>query len=31
MNHSTYHRGQIVTMGHQLGFTKAPFTDLFFF
>ncbi len=27
MNHSTYHRGQIVTMGRQLGFTDAPMTD----
>lgn len=26
-NHSTYHRGQIVTMGRQLGFTDAPMTD----
>ncbi|MDH5400437.1 MAG: hypothetical protein OEX02_19945, partial [Cyclobacteriaceae bacterium] len=27
MNHSTYHRGQIVTMGHQLNLSKAPSTD----
>lgn len=27
MNHSTYHRGQIVTIGRQLGFTDAPMTD----
>lgn len=27
MNHSTYHRGQIVTMGRNLGFTDAPMTD----
>ncbi|HEY4150360.1 MAG TPA: DinB family protein [Chitinophagaceae bacterium] len=26
-NHSTYHRGQIVTMFHQLGVTKIPNTD----
>ncbi len=26
-NHSTYHRGQIVTMFHQLGVTKIPATD----
>ena len=29
MNHSTFHRGQIITMGHQLELTKAPSTDLF--
>ncbi|HVI45719.1 MAG TPA: DinB family protein [Chitinophaga sp.] len=27
MNHSTYHRGQIVTMAHNLGVTEAPMTD----
>lgn len=27
MNHSTYHRGQITTIGRQLGFTDAPMTD----
>lgn len=27
MNHSTYHRGQIVTIGRQLGLTDAPMTD----
>jgi uncharacterized damage-inducible protein DinB len=27
MNHSTYHRGQVVTMGRQLGITDAPNTD----
>lgn len=27
INHSTYHRGQIVTMGRSLGFTDAPMTD----
>ena len=31
MNHSTYHRGQIITMGHQLKLTKAPSTDLLFY
>ncbi|WP_103070884.1 DinB family protein [Aquimarina sediminis] len=31
MNHSTYHRGQIITMGHQLELTKAPSTDLLFY
>lgn len=31
MNHSTYHRGQIITMGHQLGMTKAPSTDMLFY
>ena len=31
MNHSTFHRGQIITMGHHLGFTKAPSTDMLFF
>lgn len=25
--HSTYHRGQIITIGRQLGFTDAPMTD----
>ena len=28
MNHSTYHRGQIITIGHQLGLNKAPSTDM---
>ena len=27
MNHSTYHRGQIVTMFRQLGLTNIPSTD----
>lgn len=31
MNHSTFHRGQLITMGHQLGFTKAPSTDLLYY
>lgn len=26
-NHGTYHRGQIVTMFHELGVTKIPATD----
>jgi uncharacterized damage-inducible protein DinB len=30
MNHSTYHRGQVVTMMRQLGL-KPPATDLIFF
>jgi len=31
MNHSTFHRGQIVTMLRQLGFTKLIATDLIAF
>ena len=31
LNHSTYHRGQIVTMGHNLGLTMAPATDYYRF
>lgn len=27
MNHSTYHRGQLVTMARQLGLTNLPETD----
>lgn len=27
MNHSTYHRGQVITMGHHVGFHDAPMTD----
>jgi uncharacterized damage-inducible protein DinB len=27
MNHSTYHRGQVITIGRNLGFTDAPMTD----
>ncbi|SFT01861.1 DinB family protein [Marininema halotolerans] len=27
MNHGTYHRGQIVTMGRNVGLTDAPMTD----
>ncbi|MBO9200837.1 MULTISPECIES: DinB family protein [Niastella] len=26
-NHSTYHRGQIITIGRNLGYTDAPMTD----
>lgn len=29
INHSTYHRGQLVTMLRQVGFTKFSSTDLF--
>ncbi|MDJ1466306.1 DinB family protein [Cytophagaceae bacterium DM2B3-1] len=31
MNHSTYHRGQLVTIGRELGFTDAPMTDYMFY
>lgn len=27
VNHAAYHRGQMVTIGHQLGITNAPMTD----
>ena len=27
INHSTYHRGQVITIGRILGFTDAPMTD----
>lgn len=30
-NHSTYHRGQIVTIAHQMGFTTIPSTDFLFY
>ncbi|WP_430402833.1 DinB family protein [Fluviicola sp.] len=30
-NHGTYHRGQIITIAHQLGFTEMPSTDFLFF
>jgi uncharacterized damage-inducible protein DinB len=30
-NHGTYHRGQIITMAHSLGFTKMPSTDFLFY
>jgi uncharacterized damage-inducible protein DinB len=31
MNHGTYHRGQIVTIGRNLGLTDAPMTDFNFY
>jgi uncharacterized damage-inducible protein DinB len=31
LNHSTYHRGQIITIGRNLGFTDAPMTDYNFY
>lgn len=31
LNHSTYHRGQLVTMGRQLGLEKIPPTDMIFY
>lgn len=31
MNHSTYHRGQVITMGHHVGFHDAPMTDYNFY
>jgi len=31
MNHSTYHRGQIITVGRNLGMTDAPMTDFNFY
>ena len=31
VNHSTYHRGQIVTMARQLGITDPPNTDYMYF
>lgn len=31
MNHSTFHRGQIITIGHQLGLNKAPSTDMIYY
>lgn len=31
INHSTYHRGQIITIGRSLGFTDAPMTDYNFY
>ena len=30
-NHSTYHRGQLVSIGRQLGYSDAPMTDYNFF
>ncbi|GAA0557939.1 DinB family protein [Chitinophaga japonensis] len=31
MNHSSYHRGQLITIGHQLGWHDAPMTDYMFY
>ncbi len=31
LNHSTYHRGQVVTIGHQIGLKDAPMTDYMFY
>ena len=31
LNHSTYHRGQLVTIGRNVGFTDAPMTDYSFY
>lgn len=31
MNHSTYHRGQIIMMAKQLGFRDLPSTDFIFY
>lgn len=31
MNHSTYHRGQLITMGRQAGLTDAPRTDFIYY
>lgn len=31
LNHSTYHRGQVVTIGHQVGLKDAPMTDYLFY
>lgn len=31
MNHSTYHRGQIITIGRNVGITDAPMTDYNFY
>ncbi|GAB4034579.1 DinB family protein [Spirosoma gilvum] len=31
LNHSTYHRGQVVTIGRMVGLTDAPMTDYSFF
>jgi uncharacterized damage-inducible protein DinB len=31
MNHSTYHRGQIITIGRILGYADAPMTDYNFY
>ena len=31
MNHSTYHRGQLITIGRSLGYVDAPMTDYNFY
>lgn len=31
INHSSYHRGQAITLGHQVGFKDAPSTDFSFY
>jgi len=31
MNHSTYHRGQLITMGHQAGLKDPPRTDFIYY
>lgn len=31
LNHSTYHRGQLVTIGRQLGLTTIPVTDMIYY
>ncbi len=31
MNHSTYHRGQLVTIGHHIGLNDAPMTDFMYY
>lgn len=31
MNHSTFHRGQLITIGHNVGLTDAPMTDYMFY
>jgi len=31
VNHNTFHRGQIITIGRQLGFTDVPITDYHYY
>jgi uncharacterized damage-inducible protein DinB len=31
LNHSTYHRGQVITIGRNVGLTDAPMTDYNFY
>jgi uncharacterized damage-inducible protein DinB len=31
LNHSSYHRGQVVTIGHQVGLKDAPMTDYMYY